>query len=81
MNSLMLLKRKKLTPNKIKKKETENSLTNSVGISMTPRKSGASDLKLQDPTFLLIKLKPSNIFMKLRTPWKLPSNGPPKKPS
>jgi hypothetical protein len=68
-----------LAPNKIKRKETENLLTNSVGISMMPRKSGASDPKLQDLTFLLIKLKPSNIFMKSRTPARLPSNGPLKK--
>ena len=81
MNSLMQLKRMKLLPSKIKKKETENLPTNSDGISMMPKRSGASDLKLQDQTFLLIKLKPSNISMKSRTQWKLPSNGPLKKES
>jgi hypothetical protein len=81
MNVLKLLKRMKLLLSKIKKKETENLLTNMVGILTRPRKSGASDLKHQDQTFLSIKLKPSNIFMKLRTQWKLPSNGPLKKPS
>jgi len=39
----------KLQQNKIKKKETENLQTNMDGISMMPRKSGASDLKLQEP--------------------------------
>jgi len=42
---------KTLTQSKIKKKETENLLTNMVGTSMMPRKFGASDLKLQVPIF------------------------------
>jgi len=49
MNLLLVLKMKTLTPNKIKKKETESLLTNMVGTSMMPRRFGASDLKLQEP--------------------------------
>jgi hypothetical protein len=81
MNLLTLLKTTISVQSKIKRKETENLLTNMDGISMMPRKSGASDPKPLDPTFLLIKLRPYNILMKLRIHAKLLSNGPLKKPS
>jgi len=68
-----------LLQSKIKKIETESSPINTDGISMRPRKSGASAQTPQVQIFLLILLKLFNISMKLRTPWNLPSNGPPKK--
>jgi hypothetical protein len=51
MKLLKVLKVMILHPNKIRKKETEDSLTNMDGISMRPRKSGALDQKLQEPIF------------------------------
>jgi hypothetical protein len=77
----MPLKLMRLPPNKIRKKETEDSPTNTNGILMKPRKFGASDLKLQELTFLLIRLKPFNILTKLRILAKLLSNGLLKKQS
>jgi hypothetical protein len=77
----MPLKMMMFHPSKIKKKETESSLTNTVGISMMPKRFGASDLRPQDLTFSLIKPRPSNILTKSRTLARLPSNGPLKKPS
>jgi hypothetical protein len=81
MTLLTPLKTKISHPNKIKKIETESSLTNMVGTSMMPRKSGASDQRPLDQIFSLIPPRLSNILTKSRTHAKLPSNGPPKKPS
>lgn len=66
---------------KIKRIETESSLTSTIGISMMPRRSGASFQRLLVQISLSIKPRPSNILTKLKIHAKLPSNGPPKKPS
>ena len=81
MNSLMPLKRMRSHQSKIKRIETESSLTSMIGISMMPRRSGASVQRLLVQISLSIKPRPSNILTKLRIHAKLPSNGPPKKPS
>lgn len=81
MNLLLLLKPIKSHPSKSKKIELDNSLTSTIGISMMPERSGASVQRLLVQTFSLIKPRPFNILTKLRTLAKLPSNGPPKKPS
>ena len=68
-----------LLPKKILRVEIENLLISMVGILMKLRNYGVLDLKLQDPTFYVMPLKPFNILTKSRILWKLPSNGQPKK--
>lgn len=48
---------------------------------MIPSKSGVSDQKIKELTSWLMPLKEFNSCLKLKIPWKMLSNGPPKKPS
>jgi len=81
MTYLLLLKLMLLPQRWIKKKETDFYQRNSSGIRMMLLRFGLSDLRLQDLIFSLIKLKPSNIWMKSETQWKLLSNGLPRNQS
>lgn len=67
--------------NVIKKKDPDTCKTNMVGKKMILLKSGLLDPKIKELTCWLIPLKESNSCLKSEIPWRMLSNGPPKKPS